>query len=202
LTGDHIKIFSCVTNDNPLPVFFHGTNQSRVSKNCFYFCKNYFVKIYSFKSTFIIGSLVCIWLTGCSRIDVFEKNIAIPRQQWHYSLKPGFDFTISDTSSLYNLYIVLRHTDAYRYNNIWLNIGTQSPADTMQYQQFELQLGTDARGWEGAGMDDIWELRKSITRGPVKFYKKGNYTFSVAQMMRENPLPEIISVGVRVEKVK
>ena len=50
-------------------------------------------------------------------------------------------------------------------------------------------------------MDDIWELRKSITRGPFKFNKAGTYKFSVAQVMRENPLPEIISIGVRVERV-
>jgi gliding motility-associated lipoprotein GldH len=160
------------------------------------------VKINSFKSSFIFPVVASMLLTACSKIDVFEKNASIPGHQWHYGLQPVFDFTVGDTASLYNLYIVLRHTDAYRYNNIWLNIGSQSPADTMRFQRFELQLGTDAGGWEGSGMDDIWELRKPITRGPFKFNKIGNYKFSVAQMMRENPLPEIISVGVRVEKVK
>lgn len=160
------------------------------------------MKINSFKSSFVILLSAVLWLSACSKIDVFEKNTVIPGQQWQYGLQPSFDFIISDTASQYNLFIVLRHTDAYRYNNIWLNIGTQSPADTMRYQRFDLQLGTDAGGWEGSGMDDIWELRKSITKGPFKFNKAGNYKFSVAQVMRENPLPEIISVGVRVEKVK
>ncbi|MEP7109615.1 MAG: gliding motility lipoprotein GldH [Ferruginibacter sp.] len=156
----------------------------------------------SYKSSFVILAALTLWLTACSKIDVFEKNTAIPGHQWHYSLQPVFEFTISDTLSLYNLFVVIRHTDAYRYNNVWLNIGSQSPADTMRYQRFELVLGTDAEGWEGTGMDDIWELRKSITKGPFKFNKTGNYKFSIAQIMRENPLPEILSVGVRVEKVK
>ena len=72
----------------------------------------------------------------------------------------------------------------------------------MRYQKFELQLGSDAKGWEGTGMDDIWELRKLITNGPVKFNKAGNYKFSVAHIMRENPLPNILSVGRRVEKAR
>ena len=160
------------------------------------------MKINSNKLPVFVLLLVIIWLTACAKIDVFEKNTVIPGHRWSYNLQPSFDFTISDTSSSYNLYIVLRHTDAYRYNNIWLNIGTQSPADTMRYQRFDLQLGTDANGWEGSGMNDIWELRKSITRGPFKFNKAGNYKFTIAQVMRENPLPEIMSVGVRVEKVK
>ena len=170
-------------------------------ENSFYFCKNYFVKISLYKTPFL-ALMVSIWLTACSKIEVFEKNISIPKHSWQYSLQPVFDFNITDTSSLYNLYIVLRHTDAYRYNNIWLNVGSQSPADTMRYQRFDLQLGSDATGWEGTGMDDIWELRKSITKGPFKFNKTGDYKFSIAQVMRENPLPEIVSVGVRVEKVK
>lgn len=145
---------------------------------------------------------VSLWLTACTRLDVFEKNIVIPKNQWQYSLQPTFDFTIADTTASYNLYIVLRHTDAYRYNNIWLNVGTQSPGDTIRYQKFDLQLGTDAKGWEGTGMDDIWELRKLITNGPVRFNKAGNYRFSVAHIMRENPLPNIMSIGIRVEKVK
>lgn len=122
--------------------------------------------------------------------------------EWKYDFKPSFDYTINDTTELYNLYIVIRHTDAYRYNNIWLNVGTTSPGDTTRYQRFDLQLGTDATGWEGNGMDDIWELRKSITNGPFKFNKKGDYKFTIAQVMRENPLPGIMSIGVRVERVK
>ena len=153
-----------------------------------------------FLVVFII--ITSTFLTSCTRLDVFEKNMVIPKNQWPYSLQPAFDFIIKDTTASYNVYIVLRHTDAYRYNNIWLDVGTQSPGDSTRYQKFELQLGTDAKGWEGTGMDDIWELRKLITNGPVKFNKAGNYHFSVAQIMRENPLPNIMNIGIRVEKIK
>ena len=168
----------------------------------FYFCKKLFVSIKPYTTSIVILCVICLWVSSCAKVDVFEKNTAIPQHRWPYSLQPVFDFTITDTASLYNLYIVLRHTDAYRYNNIWLNVGSQSPADSMRYQKFDLQLGTDASGWEGTGMGDIWELRKSITKGPFKFNKAGNYKFEIAQMMRENPLPGIMNVGVRVEKLK
>lgn len=139
--------------------------------------------------------------SSCKQIDVFEKNTAVPDYKWSYSWKPSFDFDISDTTKSYKVYIVLRHTDAYKYNNIWLNIGTQFPSDSsMKSQRFELALGSDAKGWEGTGMDDIWEVRKLITNGPVRFSKAGKYKFSIAQIMREDPLPNVMSIGVRVEK--
>jgi len=152
---------------------------------------------------FLLPIVVCLVFTSCNKLDIFEKNISVPDYKWQNNWKPGFDFIISDTSTTYKLYIVLRHTDAYRYNNIWLNIGTRFPGDSVfKYQRFELVLSNDAKGWEGTGMDDIWEVRKLITNGPVKFSKPGNYQFTVAQIMRENPLPNIMSVGVRVERVK
>ena len=96
---------------------------------------------------------------------------------------------------------MLRHTDAYNYNNLWLTLGSQAAGDTMRYQNINVELGDDAKGWAGTGMDDIFEVRKNITPGPIPFKKSGNYTFSVAQIMRENPLKHILNVGMRVEKV-
>ncbi len=152
----------------------------------------------------ILLIIVCTLFSACNKLDIFEKNISIPGYQWQYSFQPGFDFTITDTAALYNIYVVLRHTDTYRKNNIWLSIGTKAPGDsTAKYKRFDFSLANDAKGWEGVGMDDIWEVRKPlITDGPVKFNKPGQYHFTVAQIMRENPLPHVMSVGIRVEKAK
>jgi gliding motility-associated lipoprotein GldH len=153
-----------------------------------------------FISMVLICSVICV--ISCSKIDVFEKNVSIPKLSWQYNFRPQFDFTITDTSSSYNLYLVIRHTDAYRYNNIWLNVGIQPPGDTLNYKRLDVLLGTDANGWYGSGLDDIWEYRKLITNGPYQFKKKGDYKISLAQIMREDPLNNIMSVGLRVEKIK
>ena len=149
----------------------------------------------------LIAVLSC-FVNSCTQLEVFEKNTTIVHNNWLTTLQPSFDFVIKDIKARYNLYIVLRHTDAYRYNNIWLNVGTQSPGDSTRFQKFDLQLGSDAIGWEGTGMDDIWEVRKLITNGPVTFNKAGNYHFSIAHIMRENPLPNVLSIGLRVEKIQ
>ena len=150
-----------------------------------------------------VGFIAVTSLFSCTKMDAFEKNVVIPNSQWTFAYQPVFDFAITDTAASYNIYIVLRHTDAYRYNNIWLKIGTQAPGDQVRSQQFELQLGSDAKGWEGTGMDDIWEVRKLVTsNAPVQFSKAGTYHFTVGQIMREDPLPNVMNVGVRIEKVK
>lgn len=142
------------------------------------------------------------FISGCETIDVFEKNVSIPNHEWNSSLKPEISFEISDTTSLYNIYVVLRHTDAYRYKNIWMNIHTQVPGDTLLKQRLDLVLAADDKGWLGSGMDDIFEHRIRITSTPQKLSKPGLYRFRIEQIMREDPLQYVMNVGIRVEKVK
>lgn len=144
--------------------------------------------------------IACLLLASCGRIDLYEKQAPIPSQKWFYNDVPEFTFQIEDTTSHYNIYVVLRHTDLYNYNNIWVRIGSKSPNDSTTYQNINLKLAT-AQGWEGTGMDDIFEVRKLISPGPVTFKRSGEYHFSIAQIMRENPLEHIMNVGIRVEKV-
>ncbi len=152
----------------------------------------------------ILGFIIilCISLTACTHLDVFEKTIVIPDQKWFYNNKPEFSFNITDTTISYNIFIVLRHTDAYEYNNMWVRLGSKAPGDSFHFQNLDLTLGTDAKGWEGVGMDDIFDVRKTLTPGPVAFKMKGTYTFTIAHIMRENPLKYILNVGIRVEKVR
>jgi gliding motility-associated lipoprotein GldH len=139
-------------------------------------------------------------LSSCTQVNLFEENTNIPQMKWKYDFSATGNFQITDTISNFNVYIILRHTDAYQYNNIWLNIGVQPPGDSMQYQKVNLTLGNDAAGWEGIGMNDIWEVRKLISGSAKSFKKTGNYQFSISQIMRDNPLSNIMSVGLRLEK--
>jgi gliding motility-associated lipoprotein GldH len=145
---------------------------------------------------------IVLILASCQTLDVFEKNVSIPNHEWSTSYKPEIEFEISDTTSFYNIYVVMRHTDAYRYKNIWMNVYTQIPGDTVNKQRLDLLLATDDRGWLGSGMDDIFEHRIRITSQPQRLTRKGVYKFRLEQVMREDPLQYVMNVGVRVEKVK
>src|SRR6478735_4322371 len=159
-----------------------------------YLCKNSFLK------TVYLSLLSCLIFASCVKSDAFEKNIRIPKHEWSSSFKPLIDVSITDTTSLYTLYVVLRHTDAYRYNNIWINLYTQVPGEPLRKQRFDLRLATDDRGWLGSGMDDIFEHRIAIA--PFRFPKTGQYQFQLEQIMREDPLPHVMNAGIRLERAK
>jgi len=151
-------------------------------------------------SRFCIAAALLICIFSCTQIEVFEKNTPIPKYEWSHNFTVTGSFKVPDTVNTYNIYLVLRHTDAYKYNNLWLDIGLQPPGDSLRIQKVELPLGSDAGGWEGTGMNDIWEVRKLLNGEARRFKTAGLYKFSIAQAMRDNPLLHVISAGVRIEK--
>ena len=160
-------------------------------------------RIRIFKIQFLLIAFAgLIFISSCNQIEIFEKNTAIPKYEWKQNFSAKGDFLIIYTVSAYAIYLVLRHTDAYQYNNIWLNIGLQPPGDSMYNQKVNLVLGNDANGWEGTGMNDIWELRKLLNGEPRRFKQPGKYSFTISQIMRDNPLLHVMSAGLRVEKAK
>jgi gliding motility-associated lipoprotein GldH len=149
--------------------------------------------------TIFIGSLL---LYSCARTDLFEKNVSFPNHKWDNAFKPTITFNIEDTLSAYNIFLVVRHMDAYHFNNLWVKIKSKAPGDSISAtQQFDLPLASQ-KEWMGVGMDDIFEHRILLYQRPVKFQKQGTYTVILEQVMRENPLEEIMNVGLRLEKVR
>lgn len=144
-----------------------------------------------------------IFLSSCLRSNIFEKNVAIKNFKWNENNKIPFTFHLSDTTASYSMYFTMRHTDAYPFSNIWLNIQTQFPnKDSTSNSKVEIPLA-DAEGkWlsrGSKGMNEVWEHRMLIA-SPLKFSLQGDYTITLSQIMRINPLPEIMSVGIRLEK--
>jgi len=161
-------------------------------------------RLHTLANSLFIGSTILssVLLGSCSSIDAFEKNAEIPKHQWAYDFKPEVEFTITDTVSTYNVFVTLRHTDAYAYKNIWLFLSTRQPGDsTFQKERFELILQDQEGKWIGTGMSDIWEVRYPLFNN-IRFTKQGTYTIRLQQTMRDNPLLHVMNAGVRIEKAK
>jgi gliding motility-associated lipoprotein GldH len=143
------------------------------------------------------------FIFSCTQIDLYEKTVTIPGHDWKNSFQPAFRFTIKDTASPYQLFLILRHNDKYDYNNIYINLYAKQPgSDSMQKVRYDLRLANNEQGWLASGMDDIYEHRIQLTPSDQQFYfrKPGDYTFIVEQIMREDPLKNVLNVGLRIEK--
>jgi gliding motility-associated lipoprotein GldH len=161
-------------------------------------------KFHVLKTISLIVACCCFTIHSCTTTDLYEKNTAIPGHAWEGSFKPSFSFTIRDTSALYNVMLVLRHTEKYAFNNIWLSVSVHAPGDSVRTFRTEKILATNAAGWLGSGMDDIYEhripLNTDLAQNVFSFRRPGEYKFTLEQIMRENPLRHVLSAGLRIEK--
>lgn len=134
---------------------------------------------------------------SCTTVDLYEKTVAIPGHKWKSSFKPSFTFTIKDSTSPYEIFLVIRHNEKYNFNNIYLNLYTKLEGqDSTQKLSVPVILASN-ENWLGTGMDDIYEHRARLAEQTLK---AGTYTFTLEQIMREDPLENVLNVGLRIEK--
>jgi gliding motility-associated lipoprotein GldH len=142
--------------------------------------------------------LIVLVVNSCTTVDLFEKTTPIPGHKWKSSFKPSFTFDIKDTNRLYQIFFVLRHNEKYNFNNIYINLSAILPGQDSITVRKNLTLATNEKGWLATGMDDIYEHR--LLLGEPEKLKAGTYTFTVEQVMREDPLENVLDAGIRIEK--
>lgn len=158
-----------------------------------------------FRKLFLSGAIGCLGLAACEpSSSVFQQQEAIPGTRWKADFKPVFYFDITDSLATYNLYFLIRHTEAYPFSNIWLRFSIKGPKDSVaKSQQIEIPLAQDNGQWYGRNMAEIWEQRMPIAtdKGPnILFPNAGRYRIQFEHLMRTDPLPEVMNIGLRIEK--
>jgi gliding motility-associated lipoprotein GldH len=151
------------------------------------------------KKSGLLFFICIIFLSACDKNVVFEKNIELPDNRWEIKNIIKLETAIEDTINPHNLYINLRNAGGYQFSNIFLFFTTKSPSGKMERDTVELTLADPSGKWLGNGLGDIWDNRVLFKQG-FRFPEKGNYEFSLQQAMRYDPLPQIMDVGIRIEK--
>ena len=144
--------------------------------------------------------LITLPLSSCDESRVYEENVDFPRKQWAVDSIPSFEFEIDDPSKPYNIYWNVRNTVAYPYRNLYLTYyiedttGRRITTDLHNMLLFEPKTGKPY----GSGLGDIFS-HQFMALPNFKFDKAGMYRIRLEQYMRTDTLPEILSVGTRVE---
>lgn len=150
------------------------------------------------RSVTLLFLILLILSGGCSPNKIFEDNYDIPQQKWEYTQKANFEVAITDTIQRYDVYLNLRHTEAYPYKNLWVIIHTTFPDGKTQDRRVEVPLADSKGKWFGKGRSVI-NQQIQIQSNAI-FPKVGKYQFAIEQNMRTNPLEHVLSVGIGIEK--
>ncbi|KAA6437555.1 gliding motility lipoprotein GldH [Rufibacter glacialis] len=142
-----------------------------------------------------------LFLISCDANRVFEEVQDIPDNQWPVKLTPSFTFEVTDTTQQYNVFFTVRNALHYPFYNLYLRhylIGPDGQqVNSMLHEMFLMDPKTGEPQGKGAG--DIFDHRFRALKN-IRFNQLGNYQMRVQQYMRQDPLPGIMAIGVRVEK--
>jgi gliding motility-associated lipoprotein GldH len=134
----------------------------------------------------------------------YQKQVAIPNTAWAYDFQPVFKITVSDTASRYRMYFLLRHDENFPYSNIWFRMKVKAPGDSVfsDGDRIEADLADPQGKWLGKGMGGIWEQKIPLATKDIPLLnRKGDYEIKIEQIMRMDPLPSVLNVGLMVEKL-
>ena len=161
--------------------------------------KNYKLSAYTFWWVLLIALMS---LSACNNNRVFEKDVDISGMKWHKDSVLVFNFEITDTLSRYNFYYNVRNTLSYPYYNMYVTYYMTDSLDrrlSSDLQTFDLLHPKTGKPY-GDGLGDIFS-RSLLALKNVRFKKPGKFSFKLKHYMRRDPLPEVVSMGIRIEKV-
>lgn len=148
----------------------------------------------------VVLCLALLSLFACDKNRVYEENKDIEESVWKIESEPAFDFEITDNTKPYNVKINIRNMASYPYYNIYVTyylLDAEGKELTTAMKEFTL-MDPKTGEPQGSGMGDIFDNQFDLLTN-YKFPKNGKYTVRYKQYMRQDPLPAIMSLGLRVE---
>lgn len=139
-------------------------------------------------------------LTSCDDNVIYDQNQNI-NAPWKYGQKVDFDYSISDTTTSYDLTIIIEHSPSFKYENLYLNTTTVFPDGKITTYPVTFQLTDEKGDWSGSCGGNHCHAELQMAAGA--YYKTpGAYKISFEQYSREEAINGIQAIRIKIEKSK
>lgn len=143
-----------------------------------------------------LSSVLCI---ACTNRPIYSVYEPIAEKGWHQDSLRTFTFDIDDTDATYDLVLYFRHTERFRYQNLWLFVDAELGQKEMKADTIEFFLADDRGQWLGNNNSGFIEMPVLYEQAYI-FDSIGSYRLSLQQGMRDSVLKEMIAVGLQIYK--
>jgi len=127
---------------------------------------------------------------------MYHHYESIASSIWNEQDAYRFEVKVSDTLSMYNVFIEIRNNDTYRYANLWLFVAFETPGGARRQDTLDCRLADPYGNWLGKGFSHY--ILTIPYEQAVIFPHSGTYSYTLLQGMREEKLKGITDVGIRI----
>lgn len=149
----------------------------------------------------LIGTVVLTTVLSSCRDTPFYEKMLTYNGEWPAEDPAAFTFQIDDTTAHYRFLLNLRHTEAYRYSNLYLFMQLDFPNGKLSVDTLECVLADPKGRWTGKSSGNLVDHRIVLNPKAI-FPLTGEYTVKITQAMRQDTLREIMDVGFSLESLK
>lgn len=143
--------------------------------------------------------IVCMLmlLCSCNNRTVYTDFHSLPAGGWHQDSVLSYSISEADSSSVYEVLLLLRHTDTYGYQNLWLFVDEYVDSVLIHQDTIEAMLADEYGRWLGRGRHR-YEL-PLLYDDSYYFSSSHTHTFRIRQGMRTDCLQGITEVGMIIQ---
>lgn len=129
-----------------------------------------------------------VFFIACQNNKTQYNYYVFEDEKWNSDSIVSFNFDNIDTTASYDIYLKIRHSVDYRFQNLFLFSNINNEKDTI-----EIFLSQKNGKWNGKGFGDIKEIDVLISKeASFENFDEANYSFE--QAMRYNDLEKIIEL--------
>ena len=152
------------------------------------------------KNVFILFYILTLF-SSCTQSTLYNQfDDDFTENRWQKTDVKTYEFTIDDTTKLYNITFRFSHVYDYQFNSVPIHFTIVNPQGEEQKKQIDLQI-KDAAGKELAECSvDFCDLNYKLEE-KVQL-QKGTYKVMVSHAFEGPYLPNILGVGLKVEEAK
>ncbi|WP_046758554.1 gliding motility lipoprotein GldH [Kordia jejudonensis] len=156
------------------------------------------------KIAFFICIISTYLLTSCDSNRVFDEYVSVGTS-WDKDTALTFKFQQPDSTNRYNMFVNVRNTNDYEFQNLFLIVNMNFPNGNVVSDTLEYKMAAPNGEWLGTGISV--KESKLWYKEDKSFPFQGTYEVTIQQAMRKinepngiQSLKGISEVGFRIEK--
>jgi len=136
-------------------------------------------------------------LISCKQEVFYQSELGINSEGWSHEDSYDFNLTALDTTTVYEMQLLVRHNQEYRYENLYLMVETVFPRQEPRQERINISLADKKGQWVGKCRSKDCRVMVYMLDG-FRFPELGEYTFIFNQHTREENLGGVQSLELRI----
>lgn len=138
---------------------------------------------------------------SCNENIAFEDKASdFPNYRWAKDVLLSYKPEIDDTDSKYKMYLDFRHVHGFQPGKFKIELSITAPSGEVSTKKYKIKVMNRKGEYESDCAGDYCDLRVELEKR-MKFKEAGEYQIKIGQLSDYDPLPNVMTVGLVIEKI-